>query len=209
MSRARVIENAKRYVVIVKEENLLDFKRACYANDVTPSAIVRCLMEDYAERMDDERGGRRLRIDIVYGIIDQMDLLSDKKNKFKLNDLVCNEAMKFISEVRRFTAAYLNGVSIKNHTIKLPNREFITVTRGADGVYTMKSSAHDCIITVKGFFFYVQMPKTFSDCGNSYAKYYMVNNLLVTLTELTLEYRNQTIEMLSKIKNTPMLKNEP
>lgn len=209
MSRARIVENGKRYTVIIKEDNLLDFKRACYANSVTPSEVVRSLMEDYTERANNAEADTRLRLDVVYGVLDQIDLLSDNKNKFKLNDLVCSESMKFVSEVRRFNAAYLNGVNVKKRTIILPDREYVTVTRGADGVYTMTSSAHDCIITVKGFFLYVQMPKTFSDCDNIYAKYCMVNNLLITLTELTLEYHKQTIDILSKIKNTPMLKNKP
>ena len=77
-----------------------------------------------------------------------------------------------------------------------------------DGSCIFTSSAHDCVITVKGYFIYVNMPRSFIDNTNNYARYCMVNDLLVTLSELTLDYRGQLIEVLGRLNTAPKLSNK-
>ena len=206
MARARLINNAKRYVIVLEEETLIGFKQASYENDVKPQAAIRSLMEDFVESHRSDSSTERTRVEVVYGVMDQVQLLSDKNGRFKLNDLVCTEAMDFVKEVRALHAAYLNAVNIPKCRIALNRREHVSVTF-ADGVYTMKSTAHDFVITTKGFFIYVQLPRTYIRCQNKYARYTMVNNLLTTFTEMTIDYRGQVIDILSQMKNVPVLRN--
>lgn len=206
MARARLIHNAKRYVVLLEEDTLIKFKQVSYVNDIKPQAAIRSLMEDFVESHRSDSSTERTRVEVVNGVVDQIRLLSDKNGRFKLNDLVCAEAMGFVKEVRALHAAYLNAIRLPKCKIALNRREHISITF-ADGVYTMKSTAHDFVITVKGFFIYVQLPRTYIRCQNKYAKYTMVNNLLTTLTEMTTDYRGQVIDILSKKKNVPVLRN--
>lgn len=206
MARARLINNAKRYVIVLEEETLIGFKQVSYENNIKPQAAIRTLMEDFVESHRSDSSTERTRVEVVYGVMDQVQLLSDKNGRFKLNDLVCAEAMGFIKEVRALHAAYLNAVSIPKCRIALNRREHVSITF-TDGVYTMKSTAHDFVITIKGFFIYVQLPRTYIRCKNKYAKYTMINNLLTTLTEMTTDYRGQVIDILSQMKNVPVLRN--
>lgn len=206
MARARLIHNAKRYVVLIEEDTLIKFKQVSYANGTKPPAVVRSLMEDYIESNSCDSTIERTRLEVVYGVMDQIKLLSDENNRFKLNDLVCAEAMDFVKEVRAVHAAYLDAINLPKFIIALNKREHINVTF-ADGVYTMKSTAHDFVITVKGFFIYVQLPRTYIHCQNKYARYTMVNSLLTTFAEMTIDYRCQIIDVLSQMKNVPVLRN--
>lgn len=206
MARARLIDNAKRYVVLIEEDTLIKFKQISYANDTKPPAVIRSLMEDYIESNSCDSTIERTRLEIVYGVMDQIKLLSDENNRFKLNDLVCAEAMDFVKEVRAVHAAYLDAINLPKSIIALNRREHITVTF-TDGVYTMKSTAHDFVITVKGFFIYVQLPRTYVHCQNKYARYTIINSLLTTFAEMTIDYRCQIIDILSQMEDVPLLRN--
>ena len=206
MARARLINNAKRYVIVLEEETLIGFKQSSYENNIKPQAAIRSLMEEFVESHRSDSSTERTRVEVVYGVMDQVQLLSDKNGRFKLNDLVCTETMDFVKEVRALHAAYLNAVNIPKCRIALNRREHVSVTF-ADGIYTMKSTAHDFVITIKGFFIYVQLPRTYIRCQNKYARYTMVNNLLTTFTEMTIDYRGQVIDILSQMKNVPVLRN--
>lgn len=206
MARARLVVDAVRYTLLIEEEALMRFKRAANEAGSKPTVIARTLLKDYTEAH--ECGDKhRLRVDIVYGILDQVDLLSDRTGRFKLNDLVCAESLKFVKEIRACNAAYLHGLIPKKYIFSLANREYVTM-KWIDGSCIFTSSAHDCVITVKGYFLYVNMPRSFIDNTDNYARYCMVNDLLVTLSELTLDYRDQLIEVLGRLNTVPKLSNK-
>lgn len=209
MSRARNIPNPKRYVILLEETTLIEFKRATYASDVKPQAVIRSLMEDYIDsrRLMSDGTHLRSRTDVVYGIMDQINLLMSGSGIFKLNDLVCTESLKFIKEIRACNAAYLHGTIPKRYRFTLANREHVSM-RNAEGSYILHSSAHEVALVIKGFFVYIELPRSYITNTDQYARYCMINSLLITLSELALEYRGQLIEVLGRNQSAPQLSNK-
>lgn len=194
MTRARKVENAKHYHLIVDNDTLSQFVKITRTDDTGPSDIMRCLIQNYT---DVTKSGKIIEgsvTDKLLNVIEHIETISDKDG-FLLSELDLPEADKALKSLMKFHDYYYAGKLKSVKKVHVSENEYLTIRKPSRGTCTISTTANNCKIRYHGLKTKVKMSDEYNE-ANLIHKQCVVADLLRTLNRIAEHYSNDLYDRL-------------
>lgn len=192
MVKTRRLIKPVNYSFAIEESKMVKLKKLIEPKPINLPSLLRTLIDEYIDNSETIEMHVKTHADIVRGIKDQVDVLL-VDNSFKLNELVSLDARQLVKDLRSFHVAYIHGGVPRKYQIPIGYGEYINVRFGDDYSATITSTAHNIVIRQKGYFVYIDMPRSYAIEKDEHLKFNMVNNLVITIQQMTINYKDNML----------------
>lgn len=192
MVKTRRLIRPVNYSFAIEESKMVKLKKLIEPKPTNLPSLLRTLIDEYIDNSETIEMHVKTHADTVRGIKDQVDVLL-VDNSFKLNELVSLDARQLVKDLRSFHVAYIHGSVPRKYQIPIGYGEYINVRFGDDYSATITSTAHNIIIRQKGYFVYIDMPRSYATEKDEHLKFSMVNNLVITIQQMAINYKDNML----------------